>query len=68
MFLKNLKNIFACSNYLSIKSFVQILSVHKNDKHVDLSTYIFKSIKFIKFCHFYVAHNTKNLVLKSTCF
>jgi hypothetical protein len=32
--------------------------LHKNNKRVDLSLYIFISTTFIKFCHFYVAHNS----------
>jgi hypothetical protein len=36
-------------------------TLHKIDKHVDLSTYIFKSTKFIIFC---VAYDTKNFILK----
>jgi hypothetical protein len=33
--------------------------LHKIDKCVDLSMYIFKFPNLTEFCHFYVAHNTK---------
>jgi hypothetical protein len=38
--------------------------LHKNDKHLDLFIYVFKSTNFIIICHFYVAHNIKNSILK----
>jgi hypothetical protein len=36
--------------------------LHKNDKCLDLSMYIFKSSNLIGFFHFCVAHNTKMLI------
>jgi hypothetical protein len=35
--------------------------IHKNDKLGDLTIDIFTSPNFIRFCHFCVAYNTKNL-------
>jgi hypothetical protein len=74
-FLKNLKIIFACSQLFippTCKKSCLIslyFGLHKNNKHLDLSIsrskYVyFKSTNFIKFCYFWVPHNTKNFVMK----
>jgi hypothetical protein len=41
-----------------------VLFIHKNDKCVDLSMYIFKSSNLTEFSHFCAAHNKENFTLK----
>jgi hypothetical protein len=46
----------------NFKYFV-LWAIQKWKKCVDVSMHSFKSLVFIRFCHFSVAHNTKNFVL-----
>jgi hypothetical protein len=41
-----------------------VFFIHKNDKCVDLSIYIFKSSNLTEFSHFCAAHNKENSTLK----
>jgi hypothetical protein len=68
MSFKNMKKSLDVHNDLSHKhekiSNTLYFWLHKNDKRVDQSIYIFKSSNHIRFCYFSVASNTKNFTLK----
>jgi hypothetical protein len=60
-----MKKLFGCSQLFILQtrkiSYLNTLyfRLHKNDKRVDLSIYIFNLHMFIDFFYFYVAQNIK---------